>query len=132
MVSGNANELVGVVGTGEHDGFVLKPVDQQLLFGMLGRQLGLIWIYEGGAPEAAPATTLPDAARAHLAELARLARTGHVRGLSAALAALAEAVPDAGPLVARLTAALDAFDLAAFQKLLAEQQPEVANGETTP
>jgi hypothetical protein len=33
---------------------------------------------------------------------------------------LAEAVPAAGPLVARLTAALDAFDLAAFQKLLAE------------
>jgi phage terminase Nu1 subunit (DNA packaging protein) len=55
-----------------------------------------------------------------------------VRGLSAALAALADAVPDASPLVARLTAALDAFDLAAFQKLLAEQQPEVANGETTP
>ncbi|WP_313669779.1 ATP-binding protein [Sandarakinorhabdus sp.] len=132
MVSGNANELVGVVGTGEHDGFVLKPVDQQLLFGMLGRQLGLIWIYEGGTPDAAPASTLPDAARAHLAELARLARTGHVRGLSAALAALADAVPDASPLVARLTAALDAFDLAAFQKLLAEQQPEVANGETTP
>jgi phage terminase Nu1 subunit (DNA packaging protein) len=83
-------------------------------------------------PDAAPASTLPDAARAHLAELARLARTGHVRGLSAALAALADAVPDASPLVARLTAALDAFDLAAFQKLLAEQQPEVANGETTP
>ena len=132
MVSGNANELVGVVGTGDHDGFVLKPVDQQLLFGMLGRQLGLIWIYEGGAPDATPATALPDAARAHLSELARLARTGHVRGLSAALVALAEAVPDAGPLVTRLTAALDAFDLGAFQKLLAEQQPDVANGETTP
>ena len=132
MVSGNASELVGVVGTGDHDGFVLKPVDQQLLFGMLGRQLGLIWIYEGSVPDVAPAAALPDAARAHLAELARLARTGHVRGLSAALVALAEAVPAAGPLVARLTAALDAFDLSAFQKLLAEQQPEVANGEKTP
>ena len=132
MVSGNASELVGVVGTGDHDGFVLKPVDQQLLFGMLGRQLGLIWIYEGSVPDVAPAAALPDAARAHLTELARLARTGHVRGLSAALVALAEAVPAAGPLVVRLTAALDAFDLAAFQKLLAEQQPEVANGEKTP
>ena len=63
MVSGNASELVGVVGTGDHDGFVLKPVDQQLLFGMLGRQLGLIWIYEGSAPDVAPAPALPDAAR---------------------------------------------------------------------
>ena len=38
----------------------------------------------------------------------------------------------AGPLVVRLTAALDEFDLAAFQKLLAEQQPEPANGEQKP
>jgi hypothetical protein len=45
---------------------------------------------------------------------------------------LAEAVPDAGPLVVRLTAALDEFDLAAFQKLLAEQKPEPANGEQKP
>ena len=129
MASGNADELVGVASTGVHDGFVLKPVDQQALFGTLGRQLGLIWTYEGiaAAPTAAPiaAVALPEAARAHLARLARLARTGHVRGLSGALAALADAVPDAGPLVARLTAALDDFDLAAFQTLLA-QQPEPA------
>ena len=52
--------------------------------------------------------------------------------LAAALAALAQAVPDAGPLVARLTAALDAYDLAAIQKLLAEQQPAAANSEPTP
>ena len=139
MVSGNAAELVGVANTGLHDGFVLKPVDQQILFAALGRRLGLIWLHEGAAqavaPAAAPAAALPGAARTHLAELARLARTGHVRGLSAALAALAAAVPDAGGLVARLTAALDEYDLAAFQKLLAQQQPDTQNaapGETTP
>jgi CheY-like chemotaxis protein len=128
MVSGNAAELVGVAGDGGHDGFVLKPVDQQLLFGMLGRTLGLIWQYEGVTAAAAPAAALPAAAQAQLAELARLARTGHVRALSGALAGLA-AVAEAGPLVARLTAALDEFDLAAFQKLLAEQQANVATGE---
>ncbi len=132
MASGNAAELVGAEGHGIggalHDGFVLKPVDQGLLFEILGRHLGLVWLHEGGAAPAATGGALPDAARAHLVELARLARTGHVRGLSAALAALAAAVPEAAPLVSRLTAALDAFDLVQFQKLLNEQQPRT--GET--
>ncbi len=137
MVSGNATELVGVADNGLHDGFVLKPVDQQVLFGSLGRRLGLIWTYEGADADAAASTfvPLPAEAREHLAELARLARTGHVRGLSGALAALAAAVPDAGGLVSRLTAALDEYDLPAFQKLLAQQQSDsqnAASGETTP
>ncbi|WP_156255941.1 hybrid sensor histidine kinase/response regulator [Sandarakinorhabdus oryzae] len=132
MVSGNAAELVGVPAGDVHDGFVLKPLDQQMLLEMLGRQLGLIWTYEAGPARPAALARLPDAARAHLVELARLARTGHVRGLTGALAALADAVPDAGPLVARLTAALDEYDIAAFQKLLAEQQPEAVPGEKTP
>jgi CheY-like chemotaxis protein/anti-sigma regulatory factor (Ser/Thr protein kinase) len=126
MASGNAAELVGSEGL--HDGFVLKPVDQQLLFDMLARQLGLVWDYEGIEREETAAVTLPEAARAHLDELARLARTGHVRGLSAALAALAQAVPQSAQLVTRLTAALDDYDLAGFQKLLAEQQPGDTNG----
>lgn len=133
MASGNAAELVGSQGHGLegglHDGFVLKPVDQGLLFEQLGRHLNLSWIYEGSDRAPWSVSALPEAARAHLSELARLARTGHVRGLAAALAALDAAVPDAKPLVARLTAALDAFDLAQFQKLLNEQAAD--QGEKT-
>jgi CheY-like chemotaxis protein len=136
MVSGNANELVGVPGTGSHDGFVLKPLDQQMLLDSLGRQLGLLWIYEGASDSGSAGTPgarlLPEAAAVHMAGLARLARTGNMRGLAAALAALAEAVPEAGPLVVRLTKALDDFDLAAFQKLLAEQQAGAIAGEQKP
>ncbi|MEI6486191.1 MAG: ATP-binding protein [Sphingomonadales bacterium] len=144
MVSGNASELVGVEQNGLHDGFVLKPVDQPILFGSLGRRLGLIWTYEGADSDTPAAATtaaqpLPEAARAHLAELARLARTGHVRGLSGALAALQAAVPAASGLVGRLTAALDEYDLPAFQKLLAQQHADSQNdtrgtgsGEMTP
>ncbi len=133
MASGNAAELVGaqarsLAETGLHDGFVLKPVDQSLLFEQLGRHLGLTWLFEGAATGPVAASALPAAARAHLAELARLARTGHVRSLAAALAALDAAVPAAQPLVQRLTAALDGFDLAQFQKLLDEQAQK--NGET--
>lgn len=130
MVSGNASELVGVAGGGDHDDFVLKPVDQQALFDTIGRTLGLIWTYDAAAAAPPPTVSLPAAARVHLVELARLARTGHVRGLTAALAALADAVPAAQPLVSRLTAALDDFDLVGFQKLLAEQQPYAETGET--
>ena len=132
MASGNANELVGSVDQGLHDGFVLKPVDQALFFEQLGRQLNLTWLYEGTDRAPWSASALPEAARAHLSELARLARTGHVRGLTAALAALDAAVPDAKPLVGRLTAALDAFDLGQFQKLLNEQaaEDEGSRGET--
>jgi CheY-like chemotaxis protein len=134
MVSGNAAELVGVPLGGTHDGFVLKPLDQQMLLETLGRQLGLIWTFESGPARPAAISALPEAARTHLVELARLARTGHMRGLTGALAALAAAVPDAGPLVARLTRALDDYDLAAFQKLLTEQQPNITApaGEPTP
>jgi CheY-like chemotaxis protein len=136
MASGNASELVGAEGKGLegglHDGFVLKPVDQALFFEQLGRQLNLTWLYEGTDRAPWRASALPDAARAHLSELARLARTGHVRGLAAALAALDAAVPDAKPLVGRLTAALDAFDLVQFQKLLNEQATDSRDdrGET--
>lgn len=131
MVSGNAAELVGVE-PGLHDGFVLKPVDQAELFDTLGRKLGLVWLHEAGPVPARTAAALPAAARSHLVELARLARTGHVRGLAGALAALSEAVPAAAPLVTRLTAALDEYDLAGFQKLLAEQQPEPTSGGDMP
>lgn len=130
MASGNAAELVGSEGL--HDGFVLKPVDQALLFDTLGRQLGLAWHYEGLPPPETLDFTLPEAARTHLDELARLARTGHVRGLTAALAGLANAVPQSAPLVERLTGALDDYDLVAFQKLLHEQQPGGVNGEQEP
>ena len=132
MVSGNAAELVGTVGEGLHDGFVLKPVDQMQLFASLGRQLGLAWRYEVMATGPATLNALPAAARVHLVELARLARTGHVRGLTAALAALGEAVPQAMPLVLRLTKALDDYDLVAFQALLAEQQPEAPDEQDGP
>lgn len=130
MASGNAAELVGSEGL--HDGFVLKPIDQAMLLETLGRQLGLVWHYEGLPPPETLDFTLPEAAQAHLNELARLARTGHVRGLTAAIAGLASAVPQSAPLVERLTGALDDYDLVAFQKLLSEQQPGAVSGEPLP
>jgi CheY-like chemotaxis protein len=121
MVSGNANELVGRASDGLHDGFILKPVDQQALISSLARNLALIWQHEGAEAATLAESPLPSEAAAHLAELARLARTGHMRALATALAALAEAVPQAATLVARLNVALDEYDLVMFQRLLAEQ-----------
>ncbi|WP_439545824.1 ATP-binding response regulator [Sandarakinorhabdus sp.] len=125
MVSGNANELVGAVGDGLHDGFVLKPVDQHHLFATLRRHLGLVWRHEADEKTPAAQADLPVAAMVHLDELARLARTGRMRSLTAKLAELAAAVPQAAALVARLTTALDDYDLVTFRKLLAEQEAVV-------
>lgn len=133
MVSGNASELVGAAGDGLHDGFVLKPVDQNALFATLRRHLGLVWRHEAAAVSALVPIALPAAAHVHLAALAKLARAGRVRDLSAGLTALARAEPDAAALVQRLTTALDDYDLASFQKLLAEQQiDDGPKGEPTP
>lgn len=122
MVSGNTSELVGAAGDDVHDGFVLKPVDQAQLFASLRRHLGLVWRHEG-APAATDAPAqLPAESQLYLDELARLARTGRVRALSAQLAEFAAAVPQAAGLTARLGRALDDYDLALFGKLLADQQ----------
>lgn len=122
MVSGNAAEFVGAKHDDRHDGFVLKPVDQQALLHTLGRSLDLVWRYEKADQPTPKSFRLPATAGPHIATLAHLARTGHVRNVSAALQRFVEAVPEAKTLAARLSTALDDFDLAAFQKLLASQQ----------
>lgn len=126
MVSGNAHEFApGRRGDGEHDavhdGFVLKPVEQGQLLDGIAAQLGLSWT-DQAAPAAAPrpAGALPLVAGAapYLAELRRLGRIGHVRGIDAKLAELEAAVPGSDALVAQLRAPVRAFDLKAFLKLL--------------
>ena len=126
MVSGNAHEFIGNdrVEAG-HDGFVLKPVDQSALLEAVGRRLGLHWnvVHPADAPVIGPDaprsfTGLPPRAASHRAELARLVRTGNVKGLEAALDRLDTEVPEAAPITARLRAALAEFDLPACARLL--------------
>lgn len=120
LVSANAHEFAaGGDGSAAHDGFVTKPVELEALLDAIAGQLGLDWLSDAVAPAdaALPAADLAPAA-ASIAELRRLGQAGHIRGLEAALNALAEELPASRPLVAQLRAHVRAFDLEGFLRVL--------------
>lgn len=125
MLSANADERHGLAGqAADHDAFLLKPVELGGLLDTVGRQLGLEWTYPpqldvsgGPAPDA---VAISEAAREHAERLKSLVRIGHVRALEGEIRALEQADPAAAPLVAKLYACLDRFDLAAMAKTLEE------------
>jgi CheY-like chemotaxis protein len=120
LVSANAHEFaIGGDGKADHHGFVVKPVELELLLDAIAGQLGLTWTGDVAAAgtEALPAADLT-AAAVSLAELRRLGQVGHVRGIEAALAALEADVPASRPLVEQLRGHVRAFDLGGYLRLL--------------
>ncbi|MEO5706331.1 MAG: ATP-binding protein [Alteraurantiacibacter sp.] len=114
-----------------HDHFFVKPYRLADLSDGIGALLGLSWIREstghdaghdtghdavGAAP--ARAVRLPPRAVEHIERLRERIHIGHVRGIEAEIAMLANAAPDQGRLVSSLYAALDEFDLAGLLRLL--------------
>lgn len=125
MLSANADERHGLAGqAADHDAFLLKPVELGGLIDAIGRQLGLAWVYpQVASPAERPAdaaAAISDAAREHAERLKSLVRIGHVRALEGEIRALEQADAAAAPLVAKLYACLDRFDLAAMGKTLEE------------
>ncbi|NLR70258.1 response regulator [Novosphingobium sp. ERN07] len=125
MLSANAEERHGLAGqAADHDAFLLKPVELGGLIDAIGRQLGLAWVYpQVASPAERPAEAaarISDAAREHAERLKSLVRIGHVRALEGEIRALEQADAAAAPLVAKLYACLDRFDLAAMGKTLEE------------
>jgi signal transduction histidine kinase/DNA-binding response OmpR family regulator len=115
MVSANAHEFAaGGDGAAAHDGFIVKPVALEPLLDAIAARLGLTWQEEGEAEAASPPlASLPDG-DVRLAELRRLGQAGHLRGIEAALTALADEVPASAPLVAQLRSRVRAFDLGGY------------------
>ena len=110
-----------------HDHFMVKPYKLDELAEAIAALLRLSWKWEAagqpdsGTPEAAPETALgalPPAALPHLECLRERILIGHVRGIEAEIAMLAETAPGHGRLVSALYEALDEFDLAGMMKLL--------------
>lgn len=127
---GAALKLVMVSGEAAEEGgppFVAKPVDFDHLLDVIAGELALEWVRAPGAPRTAspPAANLPPplpphlAARAaaHGAEIGRLVRIGHVRGIEGAIAAIAALGPEAAPLAAALHTSLDSFDMKSLADL---------------
>lgn len=120
LVSANAHEFAaGGDGGAAHDGFVTKPVELETLLDAIAGQLGLDWLSDvaPSSDAALPAADLAPAA-ARIAELRRLGQAGHIRGLEAALNALAEELPASRPLVEQLRSHVRAFDLGGFLRHL--------------
>ena len=84
--------------------------------------LRLSWKWEAtGSPGdiAEPAQGgIPPAAMPHVEGLRERIQIGHVRGIEAEIAMLADAAPGHDQLISALYAALDEFDLAGMAKLL--------------
>ncbi len=108
-----------------NDTFVMKPFDFAVLLDVIAAQLGVEWVRAAGEPRsdatAPPLAVLPlvtaPVAAAHCAEIERLVRIGHVRGIEAEIDALAALAPEAVPLAEQMRSALDSFDLKALAVL---------------
>ncbi len=105
-----------------HDHFLVKPYRLDEMAEAIAALLGLSWKWEASgdtATDRAPAPGgLPPAALPHVESLRERILIGHVRGIEAEIAMLAETAPGHGRLVTALYAALDEFDLAGMAKLL--------------
>jgi signal transduction histidine kinase/ActR/RegA family two-component response regulator len=123
LVSANAHEFsAGGDGRAAHDGFIAKPVELDALLDTIAVLLGLDWVADAAAatPGGVPLADL-SAAAPRLAELRRLGQAGHIRGVEAALTALADEVPASQPLVDALRRHVRSFDLAGYLRLLDAQ-----------
>ena len=105
-----------------HDHFLVKPYRLDKMAEAIAALLRLSWKWEGTAnPDdgAGPRQAgLSRAAVSHIEQLRERIQIGHVRGIEAEIAMLADAAPDHADLVSALYAALDEFDLAGMAKLL--------------
>jgi signal transduction histidine kinase/DNA-binding NarL/FixJ family response regulator len=105
-----------------HDHFFVKPYRLDKMAEAIAALLHLSWKWEATGSAAEPAEPheagLPLAAARHVEQLRERIQIGHVRGIEAEIAMLADAAPGHGHLVSALYAALDEFDLAGMAKLL--------------
>jgi len=124
VVSANAHEYTP--GGGEHplqDGFIMKPVEMQLLLQSVGRALKLEWIYEAASlavtDGTAAADTLPAGSRHHVEDLYRLGRIGHIRGIQAKLREMEAQDAANQPFTTHLRTLVANFDLKRYMNVLA-------------
>ncbi len=120
LVSANAHEFAaGGDGAAAHDGFLVKPVELGALLDAIAGQLGLVWQTDAPSPASRQSAVADlSVAAPSLASLRRLGQVGDVRGIEAALTALASDVPASLPMVEQLRDRVRAFDLGGYLRLL--------------
>ncbi len=89
MVSANAHEHSQGGADTLHNGFIMKPLDMQLLLDALRNLLGISWLHEesnvANGTQGASVAVLANDSRHHIDDLYQLGLIGHVRGIHAKL-----------------------------------------------
>lgn len=134
MLSANAHQFnPGGDGNAANNMFLLKPFEFNTLLDVISGQLNLEWISPGTEAGASPQTRasrqpsepLSPAVRPYFAEIERLVRVGHVRGIEAQIDAVAELYPDLTHIVEEMRICLDSFDLEALAAISRASQNHV-------
>jgi CheY-like chemotaxis protein/anti-sigma regulatory factor (Ser/Thr protein kinase) len=120
MVSANAHEYGPGGAESSHDGFVMKPVDMQLLLDTIGNLLGLQWTYEteDDAEEVGASCELPFHSRHHVNDLYQLGKIGHVRGIQAKLRQIEADDPASKAFTTHMQSLVANFDLKRYMNVL--------------
>lgn len=123
MLSANAHQFnPGEDGNAANNMFLLKPVEFNTLLDVISGQLHLEWISPGAKDGAnaqtrtsrQPPDVLSPRVRPYFAEIERLVRIGHVRGIEAQIDGIAELHPELIHIVEEMRICLDSFDLEAL------------------
>ena len=120
MMSANVHEISPVRGDdAPHDAIIAKPFDLRDFLECVTGLLGLDWTAQDAPvpPPAAPAAS-PEPRAGDVADLLRLVRIGHVRGIEARLAEMDAKTDAPTAFVARMRALTEAFDLRSARTLL--------------
>lgn len=108
--------------------FLTKPFEFNMLLDAISTQLRLEWTGPGAQNNAIPEARaggrepLSPRMRPHLAEIERLIRIGHIRGIESQIEAIAASHPEAIHVVEEMRTCLDAFDLKALAAIARASQ----------
>jgi signal transduction histidine kinase/ActR/RegA family two-component response regulator len=131
MVSADAHEFQRAgAGFVAHDQFLLKPIELNALIDAVGGLLRLRWQGENVEPPE-PAAPTPETVRLSaealplLVQLERDIKIGHLRAVEKSIRELSENFPDSAPIIPRLHACLDRFDLSGLAAAVRQAQQGV-------
>ena len=124
IVSANAHEFMPGSEQALHDGFLMKPVDVQVLLEALQAQLHLTWTHGSDVPVAEGRVEVTrdviDRIGRHLEDLWQLGQIGHVRGIQARLREFETAEPAASSLARSLRGMVERFDMKSYMSTIRE------------
>jgi CheY-like chemotaxis protein/anti-sigma regulatory factor (Ser/Thr protein kinase) len=112
MMSANVHEISPSRGSdAPHDAIIAKPFDLRDFLECVTGLLGLDWTAGEAPAPPPPEADSPDPRPEHLADLLRLVRIGHVRGIEAKLAEMESGPAAPAAFIAQMRALTAAFDL---------------------